>query len=112
MKKLSIITWCWLWYLLAQCADMVTSLARWGGEEENPFFRNSLHQFMAWHAALGKTNMMLAAASLSYLAYRVVAPLDKRVATVLACALPLYFGWELFQIANDNLFYILQWVNN
>jgi len=28
-----------------------------------------------------------------------------------ACAAPLYFGWVLWQVANDNFFMIMRWVN-
>jgi hypothetical protein len=111
MKKLGIIFWCWLWFALAQCADMVTSLTRWGGEEMNPFFRDAGHHFAAGHAMTGKFTLTLISASLSYFLYRLAAPLDKRVATILACAAPLYYGWILWQVANNNFFYIMRWVN-
>jgi hypothetical protein len=111
VKKLSIIAWCWLWYFLAQCADMLTSLNRWGGEELNPFFRNELHQFVAPHALVGKLILTAIAGSLSWLAYKLVEPLDKRVAILLACVFPLYWGWGLWQVANDNLFWLMHWVN-
>ena len=111
MKRLSIIAWCWLWYLLAQCGDMLTSLKLWGGEEMNPFFRYPDHTFAASHALLGKFLLTFISGSLSYLAYRLTEPLDKRVATVLACIMPLWYGWVLWSVANDNLFMILRWFN-
>lgn len=111
MKKFSIVAWCWLWYALAQCADIVTSLQRWGGEELNPYFRNADHLFMAGHAMFGKFSLTAIIGSLSYLLYRLVEPLSKPVATVLACIAPLWFGWMLWQVANNNFFMIMRWVN-
>jgi hypothetical protein len=111
VKKPTIVVWCWLWYLLAQCADMVTSLQRWGGEELNPYFRNSDHLFMAGHAAFGKLSLTAIMGTLSYFLYKLAEPLDKRVATVLACIGPLWFGWMLWQVANNNFFMIMRWVN-
>jgi len=111
VKKPNIIFWCWLWYLLAQSADMLTSLQRWGGEEMNPFFRDADHLFNVPHALFGKASLTLIAGTLSYLLYKAAEPLDRRVASVLACAAPLYFGWVLWQVANDNFFMIMRWVN-
>ena len=111
MKRLSIIAWCWLWYLLAQAGDMVTSLARWGGEELNPYFRDPNHIFVASHALFGKAVLTAVIGSVSYLAYRLVEPLDKRVATLLACLLPLWWGFQIWQVANNNFFMIMRWVN-
>jgi len=88
---------------------MFTSLNRWGGEEMNPFFRNENHLFMASHALVGKTLLTLITASLSYFLYKLAEPLDKRVATVLACLAPLYYGWVLWEVANNNLFMMLHW---
>ena len=111
MKKLSIVAWCWLWYLLAQCADMLTSLQRWGTEEGNPFFRDSNHLFLWSHALIGKSLLTLISATASYFLYKLLEPFDVRLAAVAACAAPLFFGWELWQVANNNLFFILHWVN-
>ena len=111
MKKPSIVVWCWLWYLLAQCADMVTSLQRWGTEEGNPFFRDSNHLFIASHALVGKSLLTLITGVVSYFLYKLLEPIDRRVATLSACIAPLFFGWEIWQVANNNLFFILRWVN-
>jgi len=113
MKKFfsKAIFWCWTWYIMSHVADMVTSLARWGDYEDNPYFRDAEHHFMAWHAMLGKSIFTLNLAILSYLAYRLLAPLDKRVAALAACVGPLYFGWYFWGVANNNIFVILHWVS-
>jgi hypothetical protein len=111
VKKPGIIAWCWLWYLLAQCADMLTSLARWGGEEMNPFFRDSHHIFVASHALVGKGALTFISGAVSYFLYKLVEPLNKPMATILACIAPLLYGWLLWSVAQENLFVILRWVN-
>jgi hypothetical protein len=111
VKKPSIVVWCWLWYLLAQCADMATSLRMWGNEEGNPFFRDPNHAFVASHALLGKSLLTLVAGTGSYLLYKLIEPIDQRVATLAACVAPIIFGWAIWQVANNNIFFILRWVN-
>jgi hypothetical protein len=111
INRLSIIFWCWLWYALGQCADMLTSLSIWGGEELNPYFRDANHQFMAGHAVFGKLSLTFIMGALSCLLYRLAKPLDERLANILACIGPLYFGWMLWQVANNNFFMIMRWVN-
>ena len=90
---------------------MLTSLARWGGEEMNPYFRDANHIFVASHAMVGKVAFTAVIGTLSYFLYKLIEPLDKRVATVLACLLPLYFGWAVWQVVNNNFFMIMRWVN-
>jgi len=113
MKKYfsSVVFWCWVWYVMAHVADMITSLQFWGGEELNPYFRDAAHHFVAPHAVVGKLGFTFILASMSYLAYRLVLPLDKRLATIAACAGPLFFGWDFWSVANNNLFVLLHWVN-
>ena len=113
MKKYfsSVVFWCWAWYVMSHVADMVTSLQRWGSFEDNPYFRDAEHHFMAWHALVGKAGFTFILATVSYLAYRVLEPLDKRVAMVAACAGPLFFGWTFWSVANNKIFVILHWVN-
>lgn len=110
MKK-SVIFWSWIWLLTAHVADVCTSLQRWGADEENPYFRDAAHKFLAWHAVVGKSTYTLILAAMSYLTYRLVAPFDKRLATFLACAGPLLIGWQIWMVANNNLFVILKWIN-
>jgi hypothetical protein len=86
-------------------------LQRWGGEEENPYFRNAAHQFLTWHATVGKGSFTFVLAALSYFAYRLVKPLNENVASILACVLPLFYGWQMWQVANNNFFWIMRWVN-
>jgi hypothetical protein len=113
MKKYfsSVVFWCWAWYILAHVADMLTSLRRWGCFELNPYFRDASHRFVALHGLIGKSTLTLALAGVSYLAYRLVAPLDKRWATLLASVLPLWYGWLIWRVVDSNLFVILRWVN-
>ena len=111
MKRPSIIAWCWLWFLLAQAGDMLSSLARWGGEELNPYFRDAQYHFVASHALFGKAFFTAVIAIVSYFLYKLAEPLDKRVATVLACVLPVWFGWGVWQVVNNNFFMIMRWVN-
>jgi len=75
----------------------------------NPFFRDADHLFVASHALVGKGILTLELGVLSYILYRLVEPLNKHVATILACAIPLYIGWTLFGIAEDNFFVVLRW---
>ncbi len=111
MKKLGVIFWCWLWYILANVADVLTSLQRWGGAEENPFFRDAAHHFVAAHSILGKGSFTLIIAAVSFALYRLVEPLNKHVAAILACGFPLYYGWILWQVADNNFFFIMRWVH-
>jgi len=90
---------------------MGTSLQRWGTEEGNPFFRDSNHLFIASHALVGKSLLTLISATGSYLLYKLLEPIDTRLAALAACIAPFIFGWELWQVANNNLFFILHWVN-
>jgi hypothetical protein len=111
MKKLSVIFWSWAWFVLANVADVLTSLQRWGGEEENPYFRDSAHHFMAWHSVVGKGTFAIIMAVISYLAYRLMKPLNENVATILACVIPLYYAWSLWQVADNNFFWVMRWVH-
>jgi len=111
MKKLSIIFWCWLWFALANVADVLTSLQIWGGEEENPYFRDADKHFMTWHSIVGKGTFFLIMAVASLFAYRLIKPLNENVAKIFACALPIYYAWGIWQVADNNLFWILHWVH-
>jgi len=100
-----------MWFILANVADILTSLQRWGGEEENPFFRDAAHHFSVGHSIVGKGTFALVGAAISLFLYRLFLPLNKYVATILACAIPLYYGWVLWQVADNNFFFIMRWVN-
>jgi len=111
MKKLGVIFWCWTWFVLANIADVLTSLTRWGGYELNPFFRDAAHHFVTFHSIVGKSTFTAIAGIVSLFMYRLVEPLDKRLATILACLFPLYYGWMIWQVANNNFFFLMHWVN-
>ena len=90
---------------------MASSLQRWGTLEGNPYFRDSDHLFIWSHALVGKSLLTLVSGTASYFLYKLLEPIDTRLAALAACIAPLVFGWELWQVANNNLFWILRWVN-
>jgi len=79
--------------------------------EMNPFFRDANHKFLIWHAVLGKGVGTISLGILSYFLYRITVSFDKRLATLLACAGPLMVGWMIWNVALNNLFMLLNWVN-
>lgn len=111
MKKPGIIFLCWLWYALAQLGDMVTSLPIWGGIEQNPFFRDAFGRFVASHAFIGKGVFTAMIAFTSYVLYKLLEPLDKRIATIVACVLPLYYAFQIWGVVSNNFFMIMRWVH-
>jgi hypothetical protein len=105
----SIPFWIWVWYVLGNIADILSSLARWGGEELNPYFRDTQHHFLASHALIGKCLLSTALAVFCFFLYRLVSQVNKPLATVLSCLAPLFYGYMLWNTSCNNLFINLGW---
>lgn len=111
MKKLwkSIPFWVWVWYVLGNVADMLSSLARWGSEELNPYFRDADHHFLASHALIGKCLLSATLAIMCYFVHRLVSPLNKPLAILLSCIGPLAIGYTVWNVSINNLMINLGW---